>query len=86
MMHSEWNQVMFKYSQWLKGPIALPPIDFEPSRYADISGQLLLRACHNRDAHEKRMAGLSQEMAYLRKESHAHDEDRSNNRKSSSLW
>lgn len=31
------NRVKFENAQWLKGPVALPPNDFEPLGYADVS-------------------------------------------------
>lgn len=47
------NRITFQYSQWLKGSVVLPPIHSKPLVYEDISSQLLLRACHDRDANKK---------------------------------
>lgn len=52
----------------------MPSVDFEPSGYADVSSQLLLRACCDRDAKEKMVVDFSQELGYLRKEANGHNE------------
>lgn len=62
------NRARFKYSQWLKGSIVVPPADLEPLGNADTSTQLLFRACCDGDPDEKQMAYLTQELGYLRKE------------------